>query len=87
MEIVSFLAAHRGNRSPLAPVSEAGARQLLRGVLYFQPIYCSVEKGAYRCSSSQIWDFGGTGLFNKPALSKHCQRSDLMPFSAYHTKR
>lgn len=46
MEIVSFLAAHRGNRSLLAPVSEAGAQELVGGVLYFQPIYCSVEKGA-----------------------------------------
>jgi len=54
MEIVSFLAAHHGNRSPLAPVSEAGAQRLVGGVLYFQPIYCSVEKGAYRCSSSQM---------------------------------
>lgn len=54
MEIVSFLAAHHGNQSLLAPISEAGAQQLIRGVLYFQPIYCSVEKGAYRCSSSQM---------------------------------
>ena len=73
MEIVSFLAAHHGNRSLLAPSTEAGAQQLVGGVLNLQPIYCSGENGAY--------------LFNKPALSKCCQRSDLMPFTACYTKR
>lgn len=54
MEIVSFLAAHHGNRSLLAPSTEAGARELVGGVLNLQPIYCSGENGAYRRSSSQI---------------------------------